>query len=367
MRVLVVSASLDAGGAERIAVDLAAGLMRRGAEVAVMAPSGRLDSELPAGIRRFVVRPYGRSPTRAAAPAAAAAQAIWRFRPDVIHAHNVKATGIAAIGARLADPIGPVPLAATFHGIVPAEDRWAGPVLRLADAIACVSEDLRERLLSRGLPQSRVIVIPNAVPSREPLSEERRREIDAELGLSGAPVVTSVGRLVAIKGHARFLAAAAAIHGARPEARFLLVGEGPDRPALEQRVARLGLTASTVVTGYRADARDLIARSDLLVVASDSEGLSMTTLEALASGVPVVTTPVAGMSQLLASGAGLVAADLTPQALVEPVLELLADDARRREMGRIGRALVRRDHGLDEMVSRYKSFIEETAKSRARG
>jgi glycosyltransferase involved in cell wall biosynthesis len=367
VKILIVSASLDAGGAERLAVDLADGLVRRGADVAVMAPRGRLDAELPGGVRRFVFPSLGRSPARAVLTAVAVARAIRRFRPDVIHSHNVKATGMAAMGARMASPLRPAPLAATFHGVVAAEDRLAAPVLRLADAVVCVSEDLSRRVLKRGYAPSRLIVIPNAVPAREPLSEQRRREIDAELGLRAAPVVSSVGRLVAVKGHARFLDAAAVVHAAAPTTQFLVVGEGADRAALEQRVSQLRLASTTRLTGYRADARDLIARSDLLVVASDSEGMSMTALEALASGVPVVSTPVEGMSQLLTSGAGTIANDFTPGALAGPVLELLADPERRREMGRIGRELVRRDHGLEAMVSRYAALIEELAGSRARG
>jgi phosphatidylinositol alpha-1,6-mannosyltransferase len=93
----------------------------------------------------------------------------------------------------------------------------------------------------------------------------------------------------------------------------------------------------------------------------------MTALEALASGVPVVTTPVAGMSRLLASGAGLIAANFTPEALAGPVLELLADRDRRRQMGRVGRELVRREHGLEAMVSRYATLLDRLAGSRATG
>ncbi len=367
MRLLIVSASLDAGGAERIAVDLANGLSRAGAEVAVMAPRGRLDVELAGSVRRFVFRPQGRSPARAGLTAVAVARAIRRFRPDVIHSHNVKATGIAALGTRLAGPLRPAPLLTTFHGVAAAEDWLAGPVLRLADAIVCVSEDLSRRLLNRRLPSAHVTVIPNAVPRIEALSKQRRRDIDEELGLSGAPVVSSVGRLVAVKGHARFLEAAAAVHAAAPATRFLMVGEGPDRSALEARASELGLSSVLRVTGYRTDARDLIARSDLLVVASDSEGLSMTTLEALASAVPVVTTPVEGMSQLLATGAGTIADGFTPDALAAPMIALLADPDRRRRMGLSGRELVRRDYGLEQMLSRYERLIEGLARSPATG
>jgi len=93
----------------------------------------------------------------------------------------------------------------------------------------------------------------------------------------------------------------------------------------------------------------------------------MTALEALACGVPVVTTPVEGMSRLLASGAGLISTDFSPGALARLVLELLADPERRRQMGRIGRELVRRGHGLEELVSRYATLIEGLAGSAARG
>ena len=115
--------------------------------------------------------------------------------------------------------------------------------------------------------------------------------------------------------------------------------------------------------GARADARELMARADLLVVSSDSEGQSIAVLEALSAGTPVVSTPVPGMSGLLGGGAGVVVGDFTPAALAAAVRELLADPARRTDMGAIGAALVREHFSVDAMVSAYERAYVDLART----
>ena len=157
-----------------------------------------------------------------------------------------------------------------------------------------------------------------------------------------------VGRLVDVKNPARFLRAAALVDGAR----FVVVGDGPLRPQLERLAAELQLDVT--FTGAVRDAREPIASADLLVVSSDSEGQSIATLEALAAGTPVVSTPVAGMAGLLGGGAGVVAADFTPETLAAEVRALVQDPARRTRMGAIGAKLVHDHYSADAMVDAYE-------------
>jgi glycosyltransferase involved in cell wall biosynthesis len=129
------------------------------------------------------------------------------------------------------------------------------------------------------------------------------------------------------------------------------VGEGPLRAELEALAGTLGLDVS--FTGARPDARALIARADLLVVASDSEGQSLVALEALAAGTPVVSTPVAGMAGL--AGVSVVAG-FTPEALAGGIVELLRTPGRRAELGAAGAALARAELTLDAMVDAYAAL-----------
>src|SRR5204862_6087829 len=183
-------------------------------------------------------------------------------------------------------------------------------------------------------------VVRNAAEAPRPLTHERRAQFDAELGRSGgAPLASTIGRRVPQKAPQRFLRAAAVTGQTLPDARFLIVGEGPLRADIEAQVAAAGLGDRVRLTGVRADARDLIARSDALVFSSDWEGLSIAALEALAAGVPVVSTDVEGMRELLAGGAGVTAPLDDRTALGHQIARVLSDPERRREMGAAGEAL----------------------------
>lgn len=338
MKLMLVISEMGVGGAERVVLDLARFATGRGDAVAVLADPGRLDPELDAlGVARAPL-PHARTPFALARAAVSGARFVRGFRPDVVHSHNVRVTALARAAAQLGAPRARPPLLATYHGVPPEEARRAARILRAADRVACVSTGLRQELLSGGLPADRVTVVENGVPAASPLDDAARERIDRELGLGPGPVVAVVGRLVPQKAHARFLEAAAVVHAERPDAQFVVVGDGPLRPDLEAHAARLGIEQAVRFTGLRDDAPLLIARADMLVFSSDWEGLSIAALEALAAGVPIVSTEVAGTRELLATGAGLVV-DHDHVALASGMLEVIRDSERRVVLGQRGRAL----------------------------
>lgn len=364
MRILLTSPGMGVGGAERVVAMLAGELARRGHEVALAAPPGMRDADL-AGVPhvRLALDDHGRALAGAALTARQLASAVRRVRPGVVHAQNVKATMLSALAARAAGR-GGVPVLSTFHGVLPAEYPRAARLLRAADHVACVSEDLRSRLVAAGVPAGRASVVHNAVEPIAPLSPARRAELDAELGLGDGPVAAVVGRLVPQKNHARFLAAAAVAAAAAPGARFLVVGDGELRDAIAARRDALGLAETVILTGARADARDLIARADVLVFSSDWEGLSIAALEALSAGTPVLSTDVQGMRELLAGGAGEVVPLDDGRALGEALAALLADPDRRAAMGERGRALAAGSFSVGAMADAYERRYAALAEGR---
>jgi glycosyltransferase involved in cell wall biosynthesis len=357
MRVLIVIAEMGTGGAERLVAELARGLAEQGDEVAIAAEPGPSDRHLAGSqVARYPLSGRGRSPLRVLRSAYQASRAASSFHPDVVHVHNVKATAIVAAG-RLGRRGAP-PLVTTFHGVPPGEYRRAALVLRAARLVACVSQDLVDRLVRHRFPAARLRVVANAVPIPGPLGAAKREAIDAELGLTERPVVSIVGRLVAQKAHQRFVEAARLVAAELPGCRFVIVGDGPRRAELEALVDRRGLGESVRFTGEREDARELIARSDAIVFSSDWEGMPMVALEALAAGVPVVSTDVEGMRQLLADDAGIVV-PRTADALADAVVSLLRSQDRGRRMGEVGRSRVRDRHSVETMVTAYRSLYEE--------
>ena len=152
-------------------------------------------------------------------------------------------------------------------------------------------------------------------------------------------MVSVVGRLVPQKAHDRFLRAAKIVRESVPEARFLIVGDGELRASTEALAAELGLADAVLFTGIRGDATTIIARSDLLVFSSTWEGLSIAALEALARGVPVVSTAVEGTRELLSEGAGVVVPH-DDEALAAAIVECLGDPAKRNGSARPGGASI---------------------------
>jgi glycosyltransferase involved in cell wall biosynthesis len=308
------------GGAERVVSSLASGLRARGHEVAVSGAPGPLDAEL-SGVRRLVLPERGRSPLGVMEWTARQATFVRGFRPHVVHSHNAKATVIASAAIRLARGPRRPPLLATHHGAA-ADDRSGAAklLLRAADEVVVVSEGVLPAF-APAVPR----VIHNGIDP-PPDSGDAPRE-----------GVLFVGRLEPVKNPQRFLEVAKRV----PEAKFVVVGDG----SLRDQLHAPGVT----FLGARDDARALLARAELLLVTSDSEGQSIAVLEALAAGTPVVSTPVSGMREL----EGVRIAGFDPDDLAAAVRELLHDPVQRSEMGAAGEKLVRERFSADAMVDAY--------------
>lgn len=360
---------MDLGGAERFVVQVVAGLAERGHQVGLVAAPGRLDPDL-VGVphHRFPLPPPTRSAVGAARLLVGVRRAVAAFGPDVVHAQNVMHAALAGAATRLVPGPRP-PVVATFHGVQPDEYRAAARLFRAADAVACVSNDLLDGLVVAGHPASRAHLVRNAIDPPAPRTRERSDALDGELQLDttggrNRPVVAIVGRLVPQKAHHRFLRAAALVAEELPECRFLVVGDGELLPDVQELAHELGIADRVVFTGFRTDARDIIARADVLVFSSDWEGLSIAALEAMACGTPVVSTESHGMRTLLSSGAG----EIVPghaEPLGRAVVALLRDPARRAAMGAVGRQLAAEQFSLPAMLDNYVRLYEELAGRRA--
>ncbi len=327
MRILLASPGMRRAGAERVVVALADALSARGHTVAVSGAPGPLDDELD--VLRLTLPERGRSRAGLAEWVLRQAPFIRRFRPDVIHAHNAKATVAAAAAARLARGPRRPPVLATYHSAMePDRAASARLLVRAADEIVCCSADLLPTFAPLG-------VTPRVIDNGISLPPPPPAQLDSD-----EPLVLFVGRLEPQKNPHRFLEVAALV----PEARFAMAGDGWMRAEV---AARAG---DVLMLGARADARALMAGADLVLVSSDSEGQSLVVLEALAAGTPVVTTPVAGMSEL----DGVEVADFTAEGLAAAVRRLLRDSDRRAALGAAGARFVQERFSADVMVSAYE-------------
>ena len=232
------------------------------------------------------------------------------FDFDLIDAHYFYPDGVAAaILARLLRK----PLAITARGtdlnLIPRHAlprrmiRWAA---QRADASIGVSQALVDVLRGWNIDPTRLHAMRNGVDLKRfrPLPREQMRR---ELGLNGAPLLLSVGNLLELKGHHLLIDALQALESRYPEARLVIVGQGPERRSLEERAHARGVAQRVSFAGVVPN--DELARwysaADVLVLASRREGWPNVLLEAMACGTPVVATSVGGVPEIIASHVGV--------------------------------------------------------------
>jgi len=329
--------SLEVGGAERHVVDLAVALSRKEHEVTVACSvAGDLAESLEEAnmpIRSLLDQLVKRRVS------VAYARELWTLakeeRFDLVHAHVYASAAAAAIATMGTG----VPLVVTEH----TEAVWRGRRPRLvtrwfcrrASRVIAVSDAVKRRLVKQDdVPPAKIAVIPNAVPANPdsgsgtlPLRDELRDR----------PLVGVLARLQPEKGVATFLKAGARVAKVVPQARFIVVGDGPLRAELEVLVRRLCMKRNVRFLGFRSDPRALIELLDVLVVPSLTEGAPLVVLEAMAAGVPIVASAVGGIpDQIRHEGEGLLVPPGDPAALGDAVLRLLRDPGLARRMGAAG-------------------------------
>ena len=247
-----------------------------------------------------------------------------RRRVAVVHTHSSKAGAIGRLAAHRADrPVVHTVHGWSFHeGQRPAVragylaiERWLSS---RTDAWVVVTPTDQELGLDVGIGQAdRYHLVRSGIGMPAPATAEVRERIRREQGWSDREVVlVAVGRLAPQKDPLTLLDALARVVPAYPHVRLALVGDGPLRDAVASRVTELGLQDHVQAVGVRSDVFDLLAGADGYVSSARWEGLPRTVLEAVAMGVPVVTTDVGGVRDIIEDGvSGLLVPSADPDAL----------------------------------------------------
>jgi glycosyltransferase involved in cell wall biosynthesis len=212
--------------------------------------------------------------------------------------------------------------------------------------------------------RAKLRIVHNGIDADAFAATARRGRVRAELGLAPDRLVVSlVGEVGRRKGQAVLLEAVARLHanGTARDAVFLIAGEGSGRAELEARAKALGLTDGVVrFLGFRNDVPDLLADTDLLVLPSFEEGFPNSLLEGMAFGLPVVSTPVDGIPDLVVDG---VTGVLTPPgdaaSLAAAIGSLLGDAGRRRALGEAGRTRARESFSQTRAMDELESCLTQ--------
>ncbi|SFQ30407.1 Glycosyltransferase involved in cell wall bisynthesis [Amycolatopsis arida] len=323
LRVLHV-AQPTTGGVARYVATAAADQRRRGWDAVVACPDG---GTLPGTLRHWGVPrlpwPAARSPgPGTVAEIARVRRIVAATRPDVVHLHSAKAGLAGRLAVRDRRPTAFQPhgwswLAAT-GAVAEAARRWERVATRWTGALVCVGDG--EAAQGRAAGVGAVTVVRNGVDLAEfaPTDDGTTR---ARIGIAPeVPVAVCPGRLTRQKGQDVLLAAWPAVRARCPDARLVLVGDGELGPAL--RAARPeGVDLVPAV----ADVRPWYAAADVVVLPSRWEGLSLTALEAFASGRPVVGSDVPGLAEVLTAGCATGVPPEDPSALAAALADRLAD------------------------------------------
>ena len=275
------------------------------------------------------------------------------IRPEIVHAHDPMAVALAAMALQMSPKLEPRPrlVAARrvdFHLKRHAFSKWK---YRKIDLFIAASRLIANILIDDGIPRERIVVVHDGVNVG---LVDKQPVVDAHSAIwlpKGAPIVGNVAALAPHKGQRHLVAAAARVIREVPDARFLIVGDGELRDALERQIKDLGLERHVFLTGFREDVLGLMKSFDLFAMSSVTEGLGSAMLEAMACHKAVAGTLAGGIPEAVVDGVtGLLVPPADDAALAKAIVTLLKDPARRVAMGEAGRQRVIDEFSIAKMV-----------------
>jgi glycosyltransferase involved in cell wall biosynthesis len=357
--------SLNVGGAEVLAARLARRL--RGTYrflFACLDGLGPLGEELRD--EGFPVRVMDRRPGIDWRCSRRLADLLRRERVDLVHAHQYTPF-YYGITARLFCRRPPILF--TEHGRwypdYPRRKRMFANRLLIErrDRIVGVGQSVRQALIrNEGIPTGRVEVIYNGV-DLSTFAENLDDRTNARRAMGVGPedfVILQVARLDALKDHPTAIRTMERVARSHPDARLVLVGEGPEEETIRTEVHRRGLDSRVIFLGLRSDVARLLPAADLFLLTSVSEGIPVTLIEAMGAARPVVATRVGGVGEVVDDGiTGLLSPDGDDAGLSEQILRLAGDPAERERMGRSGLERARAMFTEEQMHEGYLRLYEE--------
>jgi glycosyltransferase involved in cell wall biosynthesis len=359
------------GGAETVFMELVTGLRARGWDsVAVVPERDWLDGALRArGVEPLLV------PTRGSFDARYLARLCMVARRHGVRLIQTHLLSTSVYGSLVGRALG-IPVVSTFHGTVDVAEDEAYRAAKLkiidrrANRMVFVSESLREHFLAaHPLRRAHSQVIHNGIDA-DRFRPGRDDALRRELGIADdAVLVGSVGNVRTAKAYPVLLRAAARLRDRVRSVHFAIVGQG-DGSLLDELIrlrGELGLDEVVSFVGFREDIPRIMRSFDVYLISSSAEGFSLSTVQALASGLPVVATRCGGPEEILQDGAGgLLVERNSPAALADALHRLIIDRGERERLAASARSLVERRFTLDAMVTGYEALYARSLDRSAR-
>jgi glycosyltransferase involved in cell wall biosynthesis len=362
LSILHTESSLGWGGQEIRVLTEARGVARQGHEVLLAAPA---ESRIFQAAKEYGVQAVALPIARKRPAGVGALRRLFaKRRFDVVNTHSSTDTWLAALASwrRKEAPA----LVRTRHISAPmpgnAATRWL--YNRATARIVTTGERVREQVIAEvGADPARVVSIATGIDLAR-FSPGNRLEARVATGLdTRAPTIGIVATLRSWKGHRFLLEALAALP---PETRLVVVGDGPQREALEAQARTLGVEARVRFTGNQSDVAPWMRAFDVFCLPSyANEGVPQALMQAMACGLPVVTTPVGSIEEIVSEGqTGLLVPPQSAEALRNAISALLRDSARRSALGARAAAAARERFGEAMMVERMVAVFRAAAGER---
>ena len=363
------------GGYERAAERLSAELVRLGHEVTVIAE--RRDRSWPAReqqdgvmVRRLwcLYRPHFHQVTSLAAFALFLFTQGWRFHVWHIHQYGSHAVLAVVFGKLLHRPVVLKLTNSKEQGIqqVIADMPLAGQArawLQEIDAVVATTRETRAEAQAFGIQGDRVYVMGNGIDTHffHPRSDDERLDLRGQLRMDAGGIVVFVGRLAKEKNPDGLLRAwQLALPNLTAGWKLVLVGDGPMRGELEALVDEERIRDTVLFTGMQTNVEYWLGAADVYVLASHREGLSNTLLEAMASGLPVVSTRVSGVRETVEEvGAGLVVDVGQKDQLADALIRLVNDSSLRSQMGHAGRTVILKTYSINHVAVLHEHLYDK--------
>ena len=358
LRILHTEASLGWGGQEIRVLTEARGVARRGHEILLAAPA---EARIAAEAARFGVEVAPLPIGRKGLGGVAALRGLLRERPfDVVNTHSSTDAWLAALACATLGRRAP-PIVRTRHISAPVPRNPATHWLyrRATRRIFTTGERLRAQVVAEtGVDPARVVSIPTGI-DLERFGPGDAGAARREVGLpEGVPLVGIVATLRSWKGHRYLLDAIAAM--ARRDVHLAIVGDGPQRAALEARAGELGLGPRVTFAGNRDEVAPWMRALDVFCLPSyANEGVPQALMQAMACGIAVVSTPVGSIDEIVSDGETCVMVPPEDPVRLRAAIEKLLDDApARKALGERAAARARERFGEALMVERMLAAFE---------
>jgi glycosyltransferase involved in cell wall biosynthesis len=246
--------------------------------------------------------------------------------------------------------------------LTPNQFRAQLAMFHLCDRVVCNSRAAGDRLVQAGLPQRKLVVVGNGLPSSA--FAETAPALPRRAGVLRVGMIARMN--AAYKNHSIFLRAAARVRQRISNLEVVLVGDGPLRPELEREAAQLGLQDSVIFLGDRRDIPATLACMDLSVVPSASESLSNVMLESMAAGIPVVASAVGGNVELAADGRAVLVPPGDEEALATEMEKILGDQNFRSEMSRRAQQFAQENFSMERVRRQYSAVYADVLAGRSK-